>query len=1444
MNWSSYGKIALESLLALVTLASITALGAWLWQRRKAKKEAAAAKKEQEDAQKDKADDAKGKKDGKDPKDPKGQRPLTPEEEERQRAATAKKGRLRVAFARELRRLKENSTGRDHRYRVPWCLILGGPGGGQSTVMKHTGLHVPFAGEDEASAAEAGCRFHFFDKGLVLDVAGVGLADEDYFQTLLGLLRKERPRRPIDSLILTLPATDLYGEDRLPVEAARRKADFLAARLGQLQKVLKIRVPVYVLITKADSIPGFVQFCGAFSAAHREQIFGWSSPHPPELPYAPDWIDESFGEIYRTQNLLLLDLLASGKISPQERDAAFLFPRNVRSLAEPLRVFFDQLFRSSVYSEPALFRGFYLCGDATVKGVMARAEEEGGEGAPRQPSFLPHLFAKKIFPEHSLAQPLRSSLASIGVMVNLARGALGLLALVGLVALSSAYARLSRDADTLRDFLERIPTKVGPTSQADRDVAQDTQLLLRAMANVSSNKLRRAALPTSLFSDIDEEVRGLMKDSFEMVVLSGMRHGLNQKARKLFGSDVESAPKVRGRSAGGRGGVSLTGPGAGIAAPRPGPAGPGEIDEEDDQDLAPLTPSGGSATKKGAARAAKVVQIPPVQAFASMQEFLDLQDLAKAYLDFTRNVDTYNRLGSDRRKKMDTVAPLVKYIFEVDLGETFKLDAALYQEALESASYAGFDLRLIAPRVEARAREITESLHRRLFLENPVEVEISEILRSINRLQTEGQWDGADKQTLEGLRDLIQQLASDLDRSELSWLARETLDLGLPYQEMLLTLNRISAEGRGSLGDEVQRTWQESFRRLRGAILDQKAPEMGPLVESAQKGKLALSLTKPAMDVKVALDGFLGQNYVLLADREVVTRNEGTSYRVNWNEDLLRQAIQLSDIYTVFVRDRLGQIYPAIRGSVKATAKEMLGRSMPALISSARRSERIANNNAVSQDEVAAEVSDLKRVSPLLRQVLDTYEKVGLSTAYADFARQVREDSRQILTRLDVLFDKEEMYRTSRKLSRWQGQRAPALVAFDVEDPEALAQYVKTQRTRMKSWARDFAATPVTLLEGLPGGDADAQMARWKGIVRELESFEKMTPNNSVKELETLIEATMITLSPDNCVDRLPRRTVDRLDYFQQQHARIYSEMRKRCLELSEERLRDDFKRLGEQFKRDLEGRFPFTRRRARSDDEDADPRDVRAFYLAFDDYDKKYHAYRNHPNVELQPGMLETARKIEGFLDSARAVRPFFAPLIADKSGDTVPRYNLGVDFRVNRDKEINGNQIAEWTLSVADQRVDEPQAVWQLGDKIRVSLRWAKDGLYRPASAGQMRGAQIDGDQVTYEWGGQWALLRFLRYHLSQETDLGRLDVQPHILKFPVQIEERKKSGRVRLLPDEYYLRKGVPVGSQTRNAYISTKAVAFVRFRVSLPDSKDFIIFRPSLDWPAEAPSLDTK
>src|SRR5262249_54994553 len=152
-------------------------------------------------------------------------------------------------------------------------------------------------------------------------------------------------------------------------------------------------------------------------------------------------------------------------------------------LAAPLRLFLDQLFKSSVYAESSLLRGFYFSGDATVEGVMAQSEGE----TPRRPSFLHQLFGDKIFPEQGLARPLSRSLAVLGLIVPAAKGILAASALVGIITLWSTCNGLTKDAATVADFLDKIPVH---DTQPDRATfAKDTQTLLHAMANVSTSKL-------------------------------------------------------------------------------------------------------------------------------------------------------------------------------------------------------------------------------------------------------------------------------------------------------------------------------------------------------------------------------------------------------------------------------------------------------------------------------------------------------------------------------------------------------------------------------------------------------------------------------------------------------------------------------------------------------------------------------------------------------------------------------------------------------------------------------------------------------------------------------------------------------------------------------------------------------------------------------------------
>src|SRR4051812_159935 len=60
---------------------------------------------------------------------------------------------ISALVADELRALDQNVGGLAGRYAMPWCLVLGEPGAGQSTLLANTGMHVPFRGAHDDVAA-------------------------------------------------------------------------------------------------------------------------------------------------------------------------------------------------------------------------------------------------------------------------------------------------------------------------------------------------------------------------------------------------------------------------------------------------------------------------------------------------------------------------------------------------------------------------------------------------------------------------------------------------------------------------------------------------------------------------------------------------------------------------------------------------------------------------------------------------------------------------------------------------------------------------------------------------------------------------------------------------------------------------------------------------------------------------------------------------------------------------------------------------------------------------------------------------------------------------------------------------------------------------------------------------------------------------------------------
>ncbi|AKJ02241.1 type VI secretion system protein ImpL [Archangium gephyra] len=296
-----------------------------------------------------------------------------------------------------LHRLGATGRHRERRYQVPWLMMVGEPGSGRTSLAAGANLRRPYGSPTRREMEAGGWGVWLFDQGVVLDMPGMTEQPTEEWQGILQHLKRVRGQRPIDGLLLTVPATHLTGPKALDEVGLERMAQGLFKGLQSLRGELGVRVPVSVIITRSDVIPGFSSFCRTLPPDRREEMLGWSSPYSPQEPYSPAWVDEAFQVIHRELCGLQLELLADGRGKQPDRESAFLFPSELRALAGPVRRLFDVLFQSSVFIQPTLLRGLYFCGDPEAEGTTSPG------APPRSPAFVTHLLERKAFPESGLA---------------------------------------------------------------------------------------------------------------------------------------------------------------------------------------------------------------------------------------------------------------------------------------------------------------------------------------------------------------------------------------------------------------------------------------------------------------------------------------------------------------------------------------------------------------------------------------------------------------------------------------------------------------------------------------------------------------------------------------------------------------------------------------------------------------------------------------------------------------------------------------------------------------------------------------------------------------------------------------------------------------------------------------------------------------------------------
>lgn len=306
---------------------------------------------------------------------------------------------------------------------LPWYMFIGAPGSGKTTALLNAGLRFPL-GDPRGERALQGvggtrdCDWWFTDEAVLLDTAGRYTtqesdreADAGAWLGFLDLLKRFRSRQPLNGVIVTLSVADLVHWND---EEMARYAAHVRDRVGELYTRLRMRLPVYVLVTKADLLAGFMEFFNAFDGDGRAQVWGTTLPPSEITADLAARLDEEFARLERRLYAMLPGRLQEER-DLQRRAAIYRFPQQFRGLGPLVSAFMQSTFRSGWSGEAPYLRGVYFASGTQegspidrVLGTLARSFNLERKVQPPnlgsgKSYFLRRLLHEVIFGEAGLA---------------------------------------------------------------------------------------------------------------------------------------------------------------------------------------------------------------------------------------------------------------------------------------------------------------------------------------------------------------------------------------------------------------------------------------------------------------------------------------------------------------------------------------------------------------------------------------------------------------------------------------------------------------------------------------------------------------------------------------------------------------------------------------------------------------------------------------------------------------------------------------------------------------------------------------------------------------------------------------------------------------------------------------------------------------------------------
>ncbi|EJM75610.1 type VI secretion system protein [Pseudomonas sp. GM55] len=1169
----------------------------------------------------------------------------------------------------------EQEQGAQDRYQIPWLLMLGDETQGTQLCsqwrLQPTDKPAWFGrwwSDPEGAVLVVPQALFLPDEGMSLQRGG--------WWRLLGLILRLRSKRPLDGVIWTVPVSRLGNVEQaanLGLAARRRFIDLLQ-RFG-------LSLPVYVVITGMEELPGFQELISALPVEARERTLGWSSPFGPEAVWQAQWSDQALDQVNQALSESIIEI---GALSGHLKGELFGLPEQFEALRRHLQTVLEPVFQGNAQGEAPRFRGVYLT--ANQPSQEAADGFSAHDNGLQQSAFARQLWQRRVVAERGLAQVV-PRLLRLRQRWQRLTGAVALV--VGVVWAASmlwVWQDSVKDAHELSRLLQGAQKNyVAVTDESHRleSTRRNVQGFWRVLEKAPRWSFTSVVFPTSWFSSLDRQ----LEDQLRLTAQSHMLEPLHD----LLKAELVQLKAIRNTER------------------------RGNVESEDP---------------------------------AQWQNYVKAKDLVERAVRLEQQNQWFNQALNNPKAPLEDLALLSNNSLSLNLNAGTLHRAGFYNRVLldaNSGDLKPLDLAMERAVIEENFSGLMERWLDQYFLADNFVRQAGYLKLHLERLEAGS---GNSLAELEDLRALIDDLQALIGLTNSAWSRGKGQDLVPGYREMMDKVRQSSL-----LGPQVEQQLDQQASRLQQSFRDQwiaQAGARGNLL--VQQGSGQLSLQVHVNQLNNAVAALFKRDFVAIALRadQAAAAVQGQDV----DGDDLGTALNYFASYKSYAAEELPRIPPAYRDAVLQAAEGAAAKAMWLSLKD--------QNDQPRGDDV------FNVLAP---------QAVALQKAFAevhrnDLAMRVqnalnRRAMAQVVSGLEEI-TAQPLFSGRSEINQWDGSKNLGLQLFGALDVQDLKLSLKQQFNTMlgiterRTSALDWLKTQQQNLSAL---DYERVM-QFSALNDELLKYKDQNPASSPAQIEQLVSRDFIEMDATSCGQILQtaslsggRGTLALRALDLQQSAM------QRCQFLQQQQAAAAWNDLASYFNQYLAERFPFANGVQATD---ADPARVQHF---LDLIDKRLPVAQAGLQLSQTPERLAA----EDFLNRLKLASTWLGPLfVRDKSG--ILGVEMDVRWRTDRNEERGADQVIAWGLNAGNQQINypgepQPNLRWMVGQPVRLTLRWARNGSQRPANDPLQPNLMVRDFEAGWEYGGPWSLLRLIRSHQSvqRQPNMDFTDF-PLTLRLPV--------------------------------------------------------------------------